>query len=74
MVKTLTLRGLSNLITNYKVKKISKKQKMLEYDRMYEEYICEGIRKVEEHIANGAKSYSSEEFWEEVRRRYGIDI
>ncbi len=74
MVKTLTLRGLSNLITNYKVKKISKKQKMLEYDRMYEEYICEGIRKSEEDTANGAKVYSEEEFWNEMRRCYGINI
>lgn len=74
MVKISNLKKGNTLMNNYKLKKISQKQKKLEYDMEYEKYIYEGLKKAEEEIANGSKSYSEEEFWSEMRRCYGIDI
>ncbi len=72
MIKTLNLKNSKNLIVRYINKEIFYKHKNSKYDKAYENYICEEIRKAEEQIKNGSKSYTEEEFSQEMRRRFGI--
>lgn len=74
MIKTLNLKNYKNLIVRYINKETLCKDKNSKYDKIYENYICEEIRKAEEQIKNGSKSYSEEEFSKEMRRRFGIIV
>lgn len=74
MIRTLNLKNSKNLIVRYINKETLFKNKKCQYNKVYEDYICEEIEKAEEQIKNGSKSYTEEEFLEEMRRRFGIII
>ena len=74
MIRTLNLKNSKNLIVRYINKETLFKKKKGQYNKVYEDYICEEIEKAEEQIKNGSKSYTEEEFLEEMRRRFGIII
>ena len=62
------------MLKKYKAKQILKACKQIKLDDAYEEYIYEGIKRAENQIKNGAKSYSEEEFIKEMRTKYGCII
>ncbi len=71
MIKQLSIGNKSNVFKTYKANILKKIQLKKKGDEMYREYIMNAIREAEEDIANGGKTYTLEEFEEEMEKLYG---
>ncbi len=74
MVKQISLRNNKSMVGTFKDKIQEKMLKKKIEDEIYMQYVKNAIREAEEHLANGAKTYTLEEWQEEMRRRYNANI
>lgn len=74
MIKQITLKNSKNIARIFKDKIQEKMLKKRIEDEMYMQYVKNAIKEAEEHIANGGKTYTLEEYRERIRDRYGAKI
>lgn len=74
MIKQITLKNSKNIARIFKDKIQEKMLKKRIEDEMYMQYVKNAIKEAEEHIANGGKNYTLEEYRERIRDRYGAKI
>lgn len=74
MLKQITLKSPKSIIGTFKAKLYEHIQNKKIGDEMYKRYVMNAIREAEEHIANGGKTYTLEEWQEMMRRRYNAKI
>lgn len=74
MLKQITLKSPKSILGTFKANLYEHIQNKKIGDEMYKRYVMNAIREAEEHIANGGKTYTLEEYKEMMRSRYGTDI
>lgn len=70
MLKQLSINNPKGVFKAYKANILRKIQLKKKGDEMYREYIMNSIREAEEYLANGGKTYTLEEFEEEMEKMY----
>ena len=71
MIKQLSISNKKNILKTYKANILKHIQLKKKGDEMYREYIMNAIKEAEEDIAKGGKTYTWEEFEEEMEKLYG---
>lgn len=71
MIKQLSIGSTKKIFKTYKANILKKIQLKKKGDEMYREYIMNAIKEAEEYLANGGKTYTLEEFEEEMEKKYG---
>ena len=70
MLKQLSINSSKGIFKTYKANILKKIELKKKGDEMYREYIMNAIREAEEDLANGGKTYTWEEFEEEMEKIY----
>lgn len=71
MLKQLSINSSKGILKTYKANILKKIELKKKGDEMYKEYIMNAIKEGEEYLANGGKTYTLEEFEEEMDKEYG---
>lgn len=74
MIKQVSLKNYKSIFGVFKENLQEKKLRKKIGDELYMQYIKNAIREAEEHLANGGKTYTLEEYRERLRKLYGANI
>lgn len=74
ILKQISLKNYKNIVGTFKESIEEKMLKKKIGDELYMQYVKNAIQEAEEHLANGGKTYTLEEWQELMRERYGADI
>ncbi len=74
MLKQVSLKNYKSIVGTFKESIGEKILKKKLGDELYMQYVKNAIREAEEHLANGGKTYTLEEYRERLRRLYNANI
>ena len=74
MLKQISLKNYKNIVGTFKESIEEKILKKKIGDELYMQYVKNAIQEAEEHLANGGKTYTLEEYRERLRKLYGANI
>lgn len=74
MIKQISLKRYKSIFGIFKENIQEKRLKKKIGDELYMQYIKNAIREAEEHLANGGKTYTLEEYRERLKELYGANI
>ena len=74
MIKQISLKSYKSIFGIFKENIQEKRLKKKIGDELYMQYIKNAIREAEEHLANGGKTYTLEEYRERLKELYGANI
>ncbi len=74
MLKQVSLKSYKSIFGIFKENIQEKRLKKKIGDELYMQYIKNAIREAEEHLANGGKTYTLEEYRERLKELYGANI
>ena len=74
MLKQISLKNYKNNVGTFKESVEEKILKKKIGDELYMQYVKNAIQEAEDHLANGGKTYTLEEYRERLRKLYGANI
>ncbi len=74
MLKQVSLKSYKSIFGIFKENIQEKRLKKKIGDELYMQYIKNAIREAEEHLENGEKTYTLEEYRERLKELYGANI